>query len=173
MKPGVMKKITVSPALVWISCVLTISLGACSSAPLLAVSNPIQESEGYSSNSDDFAQPGASPAELSVNSNHSSPDGMVVFDGAIFVASAQLITERWQAAGWRISDQPINTDTQQLPADCTLYPHQGVEDQWVGTCNGYVLIPRDGASHISVMHTAKDGTKTMVQIAPPPDHIQP
>lgn len=94
---------------------------------------------------------------------------MAEFEGQVFVATTDLVEELWESSGWAISNQPLDTDTQDLPEDCTLHPHSGVKDQWVGSCSGYVLIPRSGAKHIAVMLTSLDGSTTMVQIAPPPD----
>jgi hypothetical protein len=93
---------------------------------------------------------------------------MVAFDGSLFVASTQLVPEQWRMAGWRIAGQPIDTEEQEVPPDCTLYPHLDVAEQWVGSCSGHVLIPQAGASHIAVILTHADGSTTAVQIAPPP-----
>ena len=73
----------------------------------------------------------------SVEVNHSKvdqsfQDGMVVFDGIVFVASTEPIKDIWQLAGWKISNRNQATDDDQIPTDCTLYPHQGVEDQQRG-----------------------------------------
>ena len=108
------------------------------------------------------------PQDLPASSQSYTPEGMVAFEGTIYVALTEPIESRWQSAGWRISDQPLDTDAQQAPADCSLYPHSGVQNQWVGACRGYVLVPQDGADHIAVMITNPDGSFTPVQIAPPP-----
>jgi hypothetical protein len=165
-----MNKKTIPPVFVTILLAFAFTLGACSPVQIVAVPNPAQRvgwdttnSDGTGANNDTFT----TSDTASENSSSSTSDGMVAFDGNVFVASADLIAERWQAAGWQISQKPVNTDIQQIPSDCTLYPHEGVEGQWVGNCAGNVLIPRDGATHISVMHTARDGTTTMVQVAPP------
>jgi hypothetical protein len=115
------------------------------------------------------SQPEAAPALSPVNVSI-SPEGMVNFEGDIFVASTNLVDKLWQMAGWRIGDQPVDTDGQDLPADCTLYPHLGVDNQWVGRCKGNILVPQAGAKHIAVVITHPDGSTTMVQVAPPPDN---
>lgn len=109
--------------------------------------------------------PSSSLVDLSVQSQ---PDGMYAFEGRVFVASTHPANRRWQQAGWHVATQAIAADRDTVPADCTLYPHQGVDDQWIGSCTGNILIPQDGAEHIAVMHTSKDGTTTLIQVAPPP-----
>jgi hypothetical protein len=109
--------------------------------------------------------PSSSLVEFTVKS---LPDGMFAFEGHVFVASTNPANRRWQQAGWHVATQAIVADRDTVPADCTLYPHQGVEDQWIGSCTGNILIPQDGAEHIAVMHTTKDGTTTLIQVAPPP-----
>ena len=111
----------------------------------------------------------ADPAAPDVSQPGGSPEGMVAFDGNLFVASTELLPDQWRMAGWRIADQPIDTETQTAPPDCTLYPHLGVADQWVGSCSGHVLVPRAGATNIAVILTNPDGSTTMVQVAPPPN----
>ena len=101
------------------------------------------------------------------------PAGMVAFDGTVFVASIEPNLDRWQLAGWKIGSQSQATDKDQVPSDCTLYPHLGVEDQWIGSCFGYTYVPEDGARHIAVMHTPPDGTPILVQVAPQPDSEGP
>lgn len=101
------------------------------------------------------------------------PEGMLAFEGTVFVASTKPSNNRWHLAGWQIAVQPIIVEDDSIPADCTLYPHQGVDDQWIGSCTGYTIIPRDGATHIAVVHTQPDGTTTLVQVAPPPDTNEP
>ena len=96
------------------------------------------------------------------------PGDMIAFEGHVFVASTQPENNLWQSAGWQIASQPIAGDEESVPADCTLYPHQGVDDQWIGSCDGYTYIPSAGANHIAVIHTQIDGTTRMVQVAPPP-----
>lgn len=97
------------------------------------------------------------------------PQGMLTFEGSVFVASTRPSPVRWQLAGWEIASYSISVTDNQVPADCTLYPHEGVEDQWIGSCAGNTLIPRDGARHIAVMHTPPDGNTILVQVAPTPD----
>ena len=99
-------------------------------------------------------------------SNSAPSSDMVSFEGIVFVATTDLDEYLWQIAGWRISAQGINTDNSDLPQDCTLYPHDGVTDQWVGSCSGYILVPRNGAKHIAVMVTDDNGSTNMVQVAP-------
>ena len=111
--------------------------------------------------------------DIPASNDSSTPDGMVAFEGKVFVALTAPATSRWQDAGWRVGDQPVNTDIQQAPLDCSVNPHSGVQDQWVGGCQGYVLIPQDGAQHIAVMIIKPDGSSTMVQIAPPPGDATP
>jgi hypothetical protein len=111
-----------------------------------------------------------SPAKiLTVKDEQQFPDEMVVFDGIVFVASTEPVRDRWQLAGWRIGSPSQATDDDQVPPDCTLYPHLGVEDQWIGSCNGHIFVPKDGASHIAVMHTNPDGKTILVQVAPQTD----
>lgn len=93
---------------------------------------------------------------------------MIPFNGSVFVAVSEINHEVWNKAGWKISDQSIDTDTQEVPENCTLYGHKGVDGQWVGRCRGKVLIPKDGAKHIAVMHTSLDGSTILIQVAPPP-----
>jgi hypothetical protein len=111
--------------------------------------------------------------DIPASNDSATPDGMVAFEGRVFVALTTPAAGRWQQAGWRVGDQPVNTDIQQAPLDCSLNPHSGVQDQWVGGCQGYVLIPQDGAEHIAVMVIKPDGSSTMVQIAPPPSGSTP
>lgn len=108
----------------------------------------------------------------------SSPDDataqdMVTFRGTVFVATSGIVESLWRLADWRINDQPVDTDERDLPADCTLRPHAGVINQWVGRCAGDVLIPKQGAQHIAVMLTDENGQVTMIQVAPDPGGSQP
>jgi hypothetical protein len=108
----------------------------------------------------------------------SSPDDasaqdMVAFRGTVFVATSGIVESWWRLADWRISDQPVDTDEKDLPVDCTLRPHAGVINQWVGRCAGDVIIPKQGAQHIAVMLTAENGQVTMIQVAPDPGGSQP
>jgi hypothetical protein len=93
---------------------------------------------------------------------------LVSFEGSVFVAITKPDNILWLSAGWQIAGQPVAGDQDSVPADCTLYPHKGVDDQWIGSCSGKTYIPRAGANHIAVMHTRPDGTTKMVQVAPPP-----
>lgn len=110
---------------------------------------------------------------IPVKADRSPPADMVAFEGSVFVASTKPIVNHWHRAGWQIARQSLTVEVDQVPVDCTLYRHLGVEDQWIGSCSGYTLIPRDGASHIAVMHTQPDGTSSLVQVAPPPDSNGP
>jgi hypothetical protein len=98
----------------------------------------------------------------------SSPEGMHAFEGQVFVASTLPVSSRWNQAGWKVSSQSVAGDRTEIPDDCTLYPHQGVDHQWIGNCAGRILIPCDGADHIAVMHTRSDGSTEFIQVAPPP-----
>ena len=140
---------------------------ACSGSMGIAVQsiNPFE-----SSALEDEDQKPDSPALARVISDeqgNSLPQGMLAFDGRVFVASTRPSSKRWHLAGWQIADTPIAGEGESLPADCTLYPHQGVDNQWIGSCSGHTFIPRDGANHIAVVHTSQDGTTTLVQVAPP------
>jgi hypothetical protein len=92
---------------------------------------------------------------------------LISFDGTIFVATTIPIEELWKSAGWQVSDQAIDSDTQKMPTDCTLYKHEGVANQWIGQCSGNISIPQEGADHIAVIIIHPDGTKTYIQVAPP------
>jgi hypothetical protein len=130
-----------------------------------------QSNKLFSSSDSDLIQISAdSESEaIPVKSRKSPPEGMLVFEGTVFVATTQPIADRWEFAGWLIASRQQGIEGDQVPTDCTLYPHQGVDDQWIGSCSGYILIPKDGASHIAVMHTRSDGNTVMVQVAPQPD----
>ena len=116
--------------------------------------------------------PNATIGNIQSVSNSPSSE-LVAFDGRVFVATTKPDQQRWLSAGWQISSEEVAGDESSVPADCTLYPHQGVDDQWIGSCSGSTLIPREGASHIAVMHTQPDGTHRMVQVAPPPVASEP
>ena len=105
------------------------------------------------------------PSEETDSSIGYSSD-MVAFDGIVFVATTDLDEYLWQIAGWRISEQDLDTENTDIPQDCTLNPHLGVSGQWVGSCSGYILVPRNGARHIAVMVTDNNGKTNMVQVAP-------
>jgi hypothetical protein len=98
---------------------------------------------------------------------------MIAFQGQVFVASTRPKFQRWYIAGWKVAKKPMRKAEESVPVDCTLYPHLGVEDQWIGSCSGFTSIPRDGANHIAVMHTDEDGTTTLVQVAPPVEDANP
>lgn len=140
-------------------CATLLLLSAC--APTGEVSDSIDEVSFTDS---------ASAAE---QHNQMPPDEMISFQGTVFVATSDLIQQLWQAAGWRISDQPIDTDAGEVPVDCSLHPHLGVVGQWVGSCSGEVKVPKYGAQHIAVMVTAEDGSVTMIQVAPDPANSAP
>jgi hypothetical protein len=128
----------------------------------------------FSANSNLIYNPQSSASKvISVKDDRSLPAGMVAFNGKVFVASIEPILDRWQLAGWKIGSQSQATDNDQVPSDCTLYPHLGVEDQWIGSCYGYTFVPEDGARHIAVMHTPPDGATILVQVAPQPDSERP
>jgi hypothetical protein len=110
---------------------------------------------------------------ISIREDQPLPAGMVTFDGIVFVASTEPVTDRWQLAGWKIGSKSQATDNDQVPPDCTLYPHLGVENQWIGSCRGFTFVPQDGASHIAVMHTNSQGNTILVQVAPQPDSEGP
>jgi hypothetical protein len=101
--------------------------------------------------------------------NLSPSEGMLLFEGSVFVASTKPLKGRWQLAGWQIASRSMAISDDQVPVDCTLYPHQGVENQWIGSCSGTTFIPKDGASNIAVMHTPPGGNTILVQVAPTPD----
>jgi hypothetical protein len=143
--------------------------GAGASAPVRLGSDEAQAQPPDNS----VPESAADIQDIPASSNSATPEGMVAFEGKVFVALTAPATARWQDAGWRVGNQPVNTDIQQAPLDCSLNPHSGVQDQWVGGCQGYVLIPQDGAQHIAVMVIKSDGSSTMVQIAPPPGGATP
>jgi hypothetical protein len=156
---------------------------------LLAGCSPLESSQAASPRGSGEAHPvepvenaanlpasAAVPAEVlaSASGPPASPrDGMLAFEGSVFVATTELVTGLWQAAGWSIGEEPVSADPADLPADCTLHPHAGVENQWFGRCNGYILIPEAGARDIAVMVTDETGGTSMVQVAPPPGGLQP
>ncbi|MFU8772194.1 MAG: hypothetical protein ACNA8H_07220 [Anaerolineales bacterium] len=107
--------------------------------------------------------------------NPSSPNlnGFATFEGTIFVVTTGVTNNLWNDSGWDISDSPINTDQQTIPLDCTLYPHAEVNNQWIGGCTGKILVPHNGAEHISVMVSNQDGSMTVFQVAPQPSAALP
>ncbi len=106
------------------------------------------------------------PINSKVFAANAAMDKMYSFSGDIFIATSEPVKELWQKAGWGISHQSINTETQNIPKNCTLYQHEGVVNQWIGLCSGNVFIPQEGAEHIVVMIIHPDGTKTHIQVAP-------
>jgi hypothetical protein len=114
----------------------------------------------------------ASAAEQSQQAT-SVPNEMVTFQGTVFVATSDVIAQLWQEAGWRLSDVPVDTDAGDVPVDCSLHPHLGVANQWVGSCGGTVRVPKYGAQHIAAMVTGEDGSVTMIQVAPDPGNSAP
>lgn len=148
---------------------ISVVVSACSE--LMIAPEADHSTKSLSSSEGDLIQtsPASDSGTIPINSNKSPPDGMLVFEGTVFVASTQPIAARWTLAGWRIASRQQAAEGDQVPSDCTLYPHQGVDDQWIGSCSGYIFIPKDGASHIAVMHTRSDGNTVMVQVAPQPD----
>ena len=129
--------------------IIILMISACSESPLITTDGIIQTASGSLSSE------------------------MAAFDGPVFVATTKPDHQRWLSAGWQISAQQVAGGRDSIPADCTLYPHQGVDDQWIGSCSGKTLIPRKGARHIAVMLTLPDGRTTMVQVAPPPQVNNP
>jgi len=164
-----MGKIIFIPVLLFI---LSLS-SACSpvqisSASILTDAAQVPDSASSINPAEEAGAPISSKSQSSSNPSQ-IPQGMAEFEGQVFVATTDLVAELWKSSGWAISDQPLDTNKQDIPEDCTLYPHSGVKNQWVGSCSGYILIPRSGAQHIAVMLTAPDGSTTMVQVAPAPD----
>ena len=103
--------------------------------------------------------------EVSVSPYENTSD-MVPFEGLVFVATTELDEYLWQIAGWQVSNQTIDTNNSDIPQDCTLYPHHGVSNQWIGSCTGYILVPRNGAKDIAVMITDVNGSTDLIQVAP-------
>lgn len=155
-------------------------LAACAPQTPSKASSPERPGESYPVEPAEIAEPlpdsSSAPADVlaSAAGLPSSPrDGMVAFEGSVFVATTELVTALWQAAGWSIAEEPVSVDPADLPVDCTLHPHAGVANQWFGRCRGYILIPQSGARDIAVMVTDEAGATTMVQVAPPPGELQP
>ena len=147
---------------------LAISLSAC--IPTAAYSLSTQDDQLPSTNPfDDQTDKNNVPAnykENELSNSNLALNSIVIFDGTVFVASTEMVADAWFSAGWQISDQPLDTDTHPAPLDCTLYPHAGVLNQWVGGCVGHVQIPRNGAENIAVVFTNQDGVTEMIQVAP-------
>lgn len=141
--------------------VILLLFSACS--PLAGAGSTSLVESGLSANEDPHLS----------SSNGPAAQDMVAFRGTVFVATSGIVESLWKLADWRISDQPIDTDENDLPVDCTLRPHAGVVNQWVGRCAGDILIPKEGAQHIAVMLTDENGQVTMIQVAPDPGNSQP
>lgn len=146
--------------LVVLAGLLALWLTGCAPMTSVSASAGIENKQGAQGNGQQVV------AKQVAISQQSGSRQIVVFEGSIFVASTDLVSNRWLVAGWKISTQPIDTDTQLIPLNCTLYPHFGVENQWVGSCSGRVQVPQDGARNIAVMHTKVDGSTDLVQVAP-------
>lgn len=150
-----------------ISTISCLVISACSRYPYA----PETESKVLHSN----LQPQAgnnSPSnlgEIAVKVDHPVPEGMRIFEGEVFVASTKPKAGLWKSAGWKIAKHTQSTDGDDMPSDCTLYPHEGVEDQWIGNCSGNIYIPIDGAKHIAIVLTHPDGNTTHIQVSPIPD----
>jgi hypothetical protein len=102
-----------------------------------------------------------------------NPTGFATFEGTVFVVTTDVINNNWNGSGWSISNLPLDTNIQTIPLDCTLYPHAAVHNQWIGGCIGEILVPRNGAEHISVMVSNQDGSMTVYQVAPQPSATIP
>jgi hypothetical protein len=150
------------PLLILVILTGLLSLWVTGCAPFESVS----ASAGEETNQDSQSAGQPVVAKQVASSQRTASAQIVVFEGSIFVASTDLVNERWLVAGWKISTQSIDTDSHPVPLDCTLYPHFGVENQWVGSCSGRVKVPQDGARNIAVMHTKVDGSTILVQVAP-------
>ena len=111
------------------------------------------------------------PSNLLVSGSNDQilDEDMQLFEGSVFVASTDPLPDLWHLAGWQIASKSTAVTDDQVPMDCTLYPPQGVENQWIGSCFGDTWIPKNGASHIAVMHTPSEGDPIFVQVAPTPD----
>lgn len=113
-----------------------------------------------------LAGPESSSTTMFAVAGQASLEDMILFEGNVFVASTKPVVSRWQLAGWEIARNGNSIAGDQVPPDCTLYPHEGVEDQWIGSCTGSTYVPTDGANHIAVMHTDLDGSTELIQVAP-------
>ncbi len=147
--------------------ILAIVLSACSPAKTTAVPNQNNKQDTIIAKSGDISIQ-SNFDEIDSEVNKPLLEDMVAFEGSVFVASTKPEVSLWIQAGWQIARKSLTFEVDQVPVDCTLYKHLGVEDQWIGSCSGYILIPRDGANHIAVMHTQPDGTSKIVQVSPPP-----
>lgn len=176
LEPAVKPRTSLTPIFFIIIMSAILMMPACSPMPSAGASVPVYTGGDHTqaqSPANSIPESAVDIPDIPASNDSATPDGMVAFEGKVFVALTVPKTGRWQQAGWRVGDQPVNTDIQQAPLDCSLNPHSGVQDQWVGGCQGYVLIPQDGAEHIAVMVIKPDGSSTMVQIAPPPGSSTP
>ena len=155
------------PMILVLTTITSLLVSGCS--PTLVAEVSVSENKSFDGQ-DQLGVKSSSPfGAINVKVDQSVPEGMQVFEGDIFVASTKPKAGRWKSAGWRIAKQPHSTDSEEVPVDCTLYPHKGVEDQWIGSCSGYIFIPIDGAKHIAVVLTLPDGNTSLIQVAPSPD----
>lgn len=100
------------------------------------------------------------------NTSAATQPELVTFHGTAFVITTELSPGLWKASGWKLSGSPLDTDRDDIPLDCTLYPHASVNAQWIGGCTGNVRVPKQGAEHIAVMLINQDGSTSHVQVAP-------
>jgi hypothetical protein len=173
-------QIPTPPIVLILGMAVMLGLAACSPAEAPPRSAAPAAADDYTvETSDRLQSAGEQSSEtvevLSSVSRNPAParEGMVAFEGNVFVATSELHTDLWQSAGWSIGQDPVSIDPVDMPADCTLYPHAGVKNQWVGRCRGYILIPQAGARDIAVLLTDDSGGTTVVQVAPAPTGVQP
>ena len=175
-EPALKTRTRLTPFLSVLAVSILIMASACSSTQSGGASASAALGNGEAQAAPPESQPSdpvSSVQDIPASNDSPTPDGMVAFEGTVYVALTEPAVSRWQSAGWSIAEQPLDTGAEQAPLDCSLYPHSGVQNQWIGGCRGYVLIPHDGAQHIAVMVTNPDGSSTMVQIAPPPGGTAP
>ena len=155
------------PQLLLLSIITSMMVSACSSRldTKVAFSDEIQ----FEDQQQPAVEPSSNLGVISVKVDHSNPEGIRIFEGDVFVASTTPLTGRWKSAGWRIANKSHSIDSETVPSDCTLYPHKGVKNQWIGSCSGFIYIPIDGAKHIAIVLTNPDGDTTHVQVAPIPN----
>jgi len=156
--------------LYFLTSIIIILLSACGQPiPDSPTAYASEEKEAFVSNNIDAEVDIDSEAQVkdeeSISPYENSSD-MVPFEGLVFVATTELDEYLWQIAGWQVSNQTIDTNNSDIPQDCTLYPHHGVSNQWIGSCAGYILIPRNGAKDIAVMITDVNGSTDLIQVAP-------
>jgi hypothetical protein len=168
-----MKTLTEMPRIYLIIFFIALAGSACSENMLTVEQrNPNNQITSVQTNPEQNSKFSESET-ITIKADQSPHEGMLAFDGSVFVASTRPTASLWHLAGWQIARQSLTVEVDQVPMDCTLYRHLGVEDQWIGSCSGHTLIPRDGANHIAVIHTQPDGTSILVQVAPPPDSNVP